>query len=153
MARLRHRLQRFSRNPVRWRSTANLMGLAMAREAKLPANHVGVRPCVVYCSAEAHFSIAKTVALLGIGKDNLRLIAVDKSMRMHPGTLRLAIAEDRQAGRLPIAVVATAGTVVSGAIDPLRKSPPLQAMKIFGFTLTAPMGHSPPWLFPNCSRD
>ena len=102
-------------------STANLMGLAMAREAKLPANHVGVRPCVVYCSAEAHFSIAKTVALLGIGKDNLRLIAVDKSMRMHPGTLRLAIAEDRQAGRLPIAVVATAGTVVSGAIDPFKE--------------------------------
>src|SRR5580765_5174536 len=51
-------------------SAANLMGLAMAREAKAPANQKGVRsgpPTAVYASSEAHMSISKAIALLGIG--------------------------------------------------------------------------------------
>ena len=44
------------------------MGLAMAREAKLPANEAGARPGVIYCSGEVHMSIAKAVALLGLGR-------------------------------------------------------------------------------------
>jgi glutamate/tyrosine decarboxylase-like PLP-dependent enzyme len=102
-------------------STANLMGLAMAREAKCPANEHGAQPGVVYCSAEVHFSIPKAVALLGIGRRNLRIIATNEKLRMRTDALREAIAEDRQAGRVPIAVVATVGTVVSGAIDPIRE--------------------------------
>ena len=100
-------------------STANLMALAMAREAKLPANETGTRPCVVYASEQVHMSIPKAVALLGIGKKNLRLIAVDDKLRMRPDALLAAIAADREAGNIPIAIVATVGTVVSGAIDPL----------------------------------
>ena len=100
-------------------STANLMGLAMAREAKLPANEQGARPCVVYCSDEAHLSISKAIALLGIGRSNLRVIATDGQFRMRIDALRQAIADDRQAGRMPIAVVATAGTVICGAVDPM----------------------------------
>src|SRR6185312_6255384 len=64
-------------------STANLMGLAMAREARLPANESGViQPGAVYASTEAHMSIAKAVALLGIGRDHLRLIPCDDDFRM-----------------------------------------------------------------------
>src|SRR3954470_14330522 len=59
-------------------SSANLMGLCMAREAKAPANQAGVRGGVIYCSTEAHMSIAKAAALLGLGYDGVRSIAVDE---------------------------------------------------------------------------
>lgn len=100
-------------------SAANLMALAMAREAKLPANEMGARPCVVYASEQVHMSIPKAIALLGIGRDNLRLIPVDDDLRMRTDALEAAIAIDRQAGRTPLAIVVTAGTVNVGAIDPL----------------------------------
>ncbi len=100
-------------------SAANLMALAMAREAKLPANETGARPCVVYASEQAHMAIPKAIALLGIGRNNLRLIPVDGTFRMKTDALEAAIAADRKAGLSPIAIVATAGTVNTGAIDPL----------------------------------
>jgi glutamate/tyrosine decarboxylase-like PLP-dependent enzyme len=100
-------------------SLANLMGLAMAREARLAANQSGVQPGVLYASNEVHMSIPKAVALLGLGRDNLRLIGTDERYRMRVGELRAAIAADRAAGRNPFAVIATAGTVNTGSIDPL----------------------------------
>jgi len=100
-------------------SMANLMALAMAREAHLPANAGGARPGVVYASSEVHMSIPKAVALLGLGRENLRLIPTDGNFRMSPEHLREAIVADRAAGRRPLAVVATSGTVNTGSIDPL----------------------------------
>jgi aromatic-L-amino-acid/L-tryptophan decarboxylase len=103
-------------------SAANLMGLAMAREVLLPANERGVTPgSVVYASQEVHMSIPKSVALLGLGRDNLRLIPTDSSLRMDTAQLECQIATDKGAGRTPLAVVASAGTVNTGAIDPLAK--------------------------------
>lgn len=102
-------------------SAANLMGLAMAREARLPANAEGVTGGVVYASEEVHMSIVKAVALLGLGRKNLRLIPTDDQFRMRPDLLQEAIAADRRAGLKPIAVVASAGTVATGAIDPLEE--------------------------------
>lgn len=95
------------------------MGLAMAREAKLPANETGARPCTVYASEEVHMAIPKAVALLGIGRSNLRMIPVDDAFRMRTDALLAAIEADRQAGRVPIAVIATTGTVNIGAVDSL----------------------------------
>ena len=100
-------------------SAANLMALAMAREAKLPANEEGTRPGTVYASEQVHMSVPKAVALLGIGRANLRLIPVDDDLRMRTDALEAAIAADRRAGITPMAIVATAGTVSVGAIDPL----------------------------------
>lgn len=103
-------------------SAANLMGLAMAREAMLPANKAGLvaqRQAVIYASQEAHMSISKSVALLGIGSEHLRWIAIDDRRRMLPAELENAIRNDKQEGKIPTAVVATAGTVNCGAIDPL----------------------------------
>ncbi|HEV2103536.1 MAG TPA: aminotransferase class I/II-fold pyridoxal phosphate-dependent enzyme, partial [Candidatus Acidoferrum sp.] len=105
-------------------SAANLMALAMAREAIAPANERGLRagpPVAIYASTEVHMSIPKAIALLGIGRDNLRLIPVDDSFRMIPDHLEDALRHDKESGITPIAVVATAGTVNTGAIDPLQK--------------------------------
>ena len=101
-------------------SSANLMGLCMAREAKAPANQSGVRGGVIYCSMEAHMSIPKAAALLGLGHEAVRLIAVDEAFRMRTEDLHRAIEHDLQAGKLPIAVVASAGTTATGSIDPLN---------------------------------
>lgn len=103
-------------------SSANLMGLAMAREAVGPANEAGAPRGIVYASSEAHMSIPKAVALLGLGRRNLRLIEVDSGMRMSPGKLEAAIRSDLKRGRRPLAVVATAGTVNTGTIDPLGEA-------------------------------
>ncbi|MFT3914890.1 MAG: pyridoxal-dependent decarboxylase [Anaeromyxobacteraceae bacterium] len=100
-------------------SSANLMGLAMAREAKAPANERGRAEGVVYASEQVHMSIPKAVALLGLGRENLRLVPTDPALRLRPDALEALIARDRAAGRTPIAVVASAGTVATGAIDPL----------------------------------
>jgi aromatic-L-amino-acid/L-tryptophan decarboxylase len=97
------------------------MGLAIAREAVLPANESGARPGVVYASSEAHMSIGKSVALLGLGRKHLRTIATDSQFRMNTQELDQAIATDLAAGRRPVAVVATAGTVNTGAVDPLQE--------------------------------
>jgi len=102
-------------------SAANLMALAMARETRLPANESGAQPGIVYASSEAHMSIPKAVALLGLGRRNLRLIPVDKQFRMSAAALEAAIAADQAAGHTLIAVVASAGTVSTGAIDPLEE--------------------------------
>jgi len=96
------------------------MALAMAREAREPASANGVRPgAVVYASAEVHMSIPKALALLGLGHHALRLVPVDEEFRMQVPELERAVRDDLAAGRRPLAVVASAGTVNTGAIDPL----------------------------------
>ena len=100
-------------------SAANFMGLAMAREAKAPAREKGAQPAIVYASSEVHMSIPKAMSLLGLGSDNLRRVPVDDAFRLRVDALEDAIANDRAAGRKAIAIVATAGTVNTGAIDPL----------------------------------
>jgi glutamate/tyrosine decarboxylase-like PLP-dependent enzyme len=102
-------------------SAANLMALAIARESTAPANEAGVQSGIVYCSTEAHMSIPKAVALLGIGRRNLRYIAVDEQHRMRVDELERALEGDAAAGKRPVAVVASAGTVNTGAIDPLAE--------------------------------
>lgn len=76
---------------------------------------------VAYTSAEAHGCIAQAMQLSGIGSDNLRMVAVDADGRMMMSHLKMMIAADRAAGRLPFMVVGTAGTVNTGAIDPLAE--------------------------------
>jgi aromatic-L-amino-acid/L-tryptophan decarboxylase len=103
-------------------SAANLMGLTMAREAKTPANERGLYGAgrgVVYASEQVHMAVPKAVAMIGIGRENLRTIACDDSCRMIPSQLEQAMRRDKARGVTPIAVVASAGTVNTGAVDPL----------------------------------
>src|SRR5436190_1710876 len=108
-------------------SMANMAALAAARRAKAPAQiqNKGAQFCAqalrVYASEETHHSVVKAAALLGIGRDNVRLIGVDERYKINLDSLVTAIEEDRAAGHLPICVVANAGTVATGAFDPLAQ--------------------------------
>jgi aromatic-L-amino-acid decarboxylase len=73
----------------------------------------------VYASAEAHSSVDKAVIAVGFGHEALRKVPVDDAFRMRPDRLAVMIAEDRAAGRLPIAVVATVGTTSTTSVDPV----------------------------------
>lgn len=106
-------------------SMANFVALTIAKTEALgqSVRETGLRDCgrqlVAYTSTEAHSCIAQAMQLSGIGSANLRTIAVDEAGTMLPGALRAAIEQDRSKGRLPFLVVGTAGTVNTGAIDPL----------------------------------
>lgn len=105
-------------------SAANLMGLTMAREAKTPANERGLRAAaagVVYASEQVHMAVPKAIAMIGLGRENLRTVPCDASYRMVPSQLEQAMRRDEAKGLTPVAVVASAGTVNTGAIDPLRE--------------------------------
>jgi len=75
----------------------------------------------VYASAETHTWIQKAADIYGLGTDAIRWIPTDDRLRMRMDALRAAIDEDVGAGRHPLMVVGTAGSVSTGAIDPLRE--------------------------------
>ena len=106
-------------------SMASIIALAVARDAKGGADirRRGIaaaphRP-VFYASREAHGAIAKACALLGLGEDALRMVPAGADFTLSVADLAAMIAADRAAGLAPAAVIATAGTVNTGAIDDL----------------------------------
>jgi aromatic-L-amino-acid/L-tryptophan decarboxylase len=74
---------------------------------------------VFYTSRESHLAWFKIAHQAGIGRDAVRLVATDGTGRLDPAALASAIAADRATGRVPVMVVATAGTTNAGMIDPL----------------------------------
>jgi glutamate/tyrosine decarboxylase-like PLP-dependent enzyme len=107
-------------------SMANFVGFLAARRAKAPWP-VRVSGAVdakrgrlrVYTSAETHLWIQKAADLFGLGTDSIRWISTDEQFRMDPVALRKCIEEDLRHGELPFLVVGTAGSVSTGAVDPL----------------------------------
>lgn len=106
-------------------SIANFMGVLVARTARLgrAVRARGLAPeegrLRAYTSAEAHGCIAKAMDMAGFGSDALRRIAVDARGRMRLDDLRAQVEADRSAGLQPFLVIGTAGTVNTGAVDPL----------------------------------
>jgi aromatic-L-amino-acid/L-tryptophan decarboxylase len=104
-------------------SMANFTALATARRAVSPTvredGFGSTTPFVVYVSDEVHNCVDKAIDLLGIGWKQMRKIPTDDRFRMRMDLLREAIAADRRAGLRPAIVVGNAGTVNTGAIDPL----------------------------------
>lgn len=74
---------------------------------------------VVFCTEESHFSVRKSVGILGMNRHNVVQVATDSSGRMNPEDLRAQLDQAVAADRIPMAVVATAGTTDRGAIDPV----------------------------------
>jgi aromatic-L-amino-acid decarboxylase len=109
-------------------STSSLIALAAARQAAgIDAAQQGLTgraevPALrVYASAEAHSSVEKACMTLGLGRDALVRIPTNERFELRPDALRAAIADDRAAGRRPIAIVATLGTTSSTSVDPVAE--------------------------------
>lgn len=107
-------------------SISTLHALATARERSVPyvrSQGLAGRPELpryrVYCSTQAHSSVDKAAVLLGFGHEAVCHVPTDDDFRMSPEALAAAIAEDRQAGRHPLAVVATTGTTSTTSVDPV----------------------------------
>jgi glutamate/tyrosine decarboxylase-like PLP-dependent enzyme len=96
-------------------SMANLAGLAAARQTKQQS----LGRLRIYASSATHFSITKAAVLLGIGRDNVQHVAVDECFKMRIDDLVDKITVDREASYVPLCVIGNAGTVDTGAIDPL----------------------------------
>jgi aromatic-L-amino-acid decarboxylase len=107
-------------------SIASLHALAAARQAAVPdvrqrglAGRSDLPRIRVYASDQAHSSIDKAVIAIGLGHQSLSRIPVDADFRMRADALAEAVNEDRRAGVLPIAVVATVGTTSTTSVDPV----------------------------------
>ena len=105
---------------------ANFVGFLAARASKVAdVRTAGLRavqaPLVVYVSTETHTWIQKAADMFGLGTDAIRWIDVDADQRMDVDALERQIAADRADGALPLLVVGTAGTVSTGAVDPLAE--------------------------------
>ena len=99
---------------------ANLTALTAARERAVPGvrhDGAGGRKMALYCSAEAHYSVQRAAEILGIGGRNVRAIPIDANRRMDATACAEAIDQDKRNGVTPVAVVATAGTTLTGAVD------------------------------------
>jgi aromatic-L-amino-acid decarboxylase len=97
-------------------SMATFNAILCARERHLGAD---IRRGVLYTSDQGHHSILKSAKLAGIMPDRVRAIPCDEQYRLPIDQLRAAIAQDRRDGLQPFAVVSSAGTTNTGAIDPL----------------------------------
>jgi len=107
-------------------SAANFLGLLVARDAALGHEirrsgfSASGEQLVAYASAEAHGCIAQAMELAGVGSTHLRSIPVDSAGAMRTDLLQAAIDGDIGAGLSPFLIVGTAGTVNTGAVDPLQ---------------------------------
>lgn len=108
-------------------SMATVICLATARQRAALADGWDAReeglsgrpPMVMYVTEEGHSCLHKAAQLLGLGRRQVRTVPVDGAYRMDVGALRAMVAADLDAGTRPFCVAGSAGTVNSGAIDPL----------------------------------
>lgn len=106
-------------------SMANLTALLMAHRARSEPNVASsglwnsAAPMTIYASDQIHMSIPKAADILGIGRAQVRLIPCDDRFRMKAALVRETIAGDLASGLKPFCVVGSAGTVNTGAVDPL----------------------------------
>lgn len=103
-------------------SNGNMLGMLCAREQMIPGStKTGFdgRTMAVFVSAEAHYSVLMSSNVIGIGHQNIIKVACDDDGRMRAESLREEIDFARREGMQPFCVVATAGTTVRGAFDPI----------------------------------
>src|SRR5215467_7171227 len=98
-------------------SAANLTALLVAREAVGgPSDN-----SVLYVSDQAHSSLARTARAMGLAAGQVRVLPTDQRWRLAPETVAAAVRRDRDSGRVPFALCASAGSTNTGAVDPLDR--------------------------------
>jgi aromatic-L-amino-acid/L-tryptophan decarboxylase len=100
-------------------SGATLTAIVAAREAVVAGDAARLPRLVLYTSDQAHSAVLRAAWIAGVPRAQVRVLPTDAEFRLRLDALREAVAADRSAGLLPLAVVATAGTTNTGAIDPL----------------------------------
>jgi len=105
-------------------SEANLIALKCARDRVSPdlarlGARTTARELTVYTSEQCHFSVEKSLDILGLGRQSLRKIETDERYHVRLDQLREAIRTDLDEGRQPFCIVGVAGTTSTGVIDPL----------------------------------
>ena len=79
------------------------------------------KPLVMFVSSHAHYSNKRMGVLMGIGLDNVVSVPVSKNGKMDPVELKKLVQQSIDNGKKPFLVVATSGTTVRGAFDPLEE--------------------------------
>jgi aromatic-L-amino-acid decarboxylase len=136
-------------------STSTLIALMCARERATGygSSRGGLQaepqPLVVYTSAHSHSSVDKAALLAGFGRTNIRVVPHDAKYAMRPDALANAIAADLRAGVKPCAVVATAGSTTSTALDPIDAIATIAAQHTLWLHVDAAMAGSA-MVLPEC---
>src|ERR1700687_5622974 len=126
-------------------SEANLIALKCARDSSdATIRSQGMRPArgdlVVYASEQCHFSLEKSVDILGMGRQSLRKIDTDERFHIRVELLRAQIEIDRSNGRIPCCIVGMAGATSTGVIDPLPELAAIANENDCWFHVDAPYG-------------
>ena len=100
-------------------SMANMSAMVAARDSRLAPEDFGKG--VIYLSDQAHSSNEKGLRIIGFRRDQIVKISTDDDFRMRTDLLEEAICRDRQAGKIPFAVIGSLGTTNTGSIDPLSE--------------------------------
>lgn len=107
-------------------SEANLIGLKCARDRAFEGvRDGGVRSAagqlIVYASEQCHYSLEKSVDILGLGRRALRKIETDDRFHIRTDLLREAIESDKAEGNIPCCIAGAAGATSTGIVDPLNE--------------------------------
>ena len=135
---------------------ANFVGFLAARKAKADWNireeGLNKKPLIIYVSSETHTWIQKAADLFGMGTNSIRWIEVDEKQRMKINDLKKKIKFDKESGNYPFIVVGNAGTVGTGATDPLEEISSVCKENNLWFHVDGAYG-SVAAVLPNASKD
>jgi glutamate/tyrosine decarboxylase-like PLP-dependent enzyme len=127
-------------------SMANLNALFIAHRSRAgaQASRKGLwkadAPMTAYASDQVHSSIEKAADILGLGREQVRLVETDADYRLDVRALRERLESDRRAGLRPFCLVGNAGTVTTGVVDPLAEMAALAAEQDLWFHVDGAYG-------------
>lgn len=126
-------------------SQATILALTAARNRQFghEVRKTGIQslpPIAIYVRKGTHSCIGKALESMGYGSDAIHVVETDEDMRMDLASLAKAVAKDRANGRVPLAIIGTAGSVNTGSFDPLNDIADFCAAEDIWFHVDAAFG-------------